>query len=80
MKLPRDISGSELVRGLRRVGYEISRQRGDHVYMTTQQNGEHHVTVPQHKPVKIGTLAGILDSVASHLRMTREELLEAMKR
>jgi predicted RNA binding protein YcfA (HicA-like mRNA interferase family) len=79
MRLPRDVSGAELVRGLRRMGYELTRQRGGHAYMTTQQNGEHHVTVPQHKPVKVGTLAGILDSVAAHLRTTREDLLEAMK-
>lgn len=47
--------------------------------MTTKQNGEHHVAIPQHKPVKVGTLASIFNSVASHLDMPREELLETMK-
>jgi predicted RNA binding protein YcfA (HicA-like mRNA interferase family) len=78
MKLPRDISGKELVKGLRRVGYETSRQKGDHVQMTTRQNGEHHVTVPLHNPVKVGTLAGILDAVASHMQMDRQHLIAAM--
>ena len=80
MKLPRDLSGDELVRGLRRVGYEITRQKGDHVYMTTAEGGgEHHVTVPLHNPVKTGTLAAILGSVAGHLNGNRDELLRRMK-
>ena len=53
MKLPRDLYGTELVKGLRRVGYIESRQKGDHVYMTTQMGGEHHVAVPLHKPLKV---------------------------
>jgi hypothetical protein len=57
----------------------MTRQKGDYVYMTTKQNGEHHVAIPQHKPVKVGTLASIFNSVASHLDMPREELLETMK-
>jgi predicted RNA binding protein YcfA (HicA-like mRNA interferase family) len=79
MKLPRDLSGDEIVKGLRRVGYVHSRQKGDHVYMTTQQNGDHHVTVPLHKAVKTGTLGSILGSVSSHLRIDRDELLRRMK-
>lgn len=79
MKLPRDLSGEEIVRGLRRVSYETTRQKGDHVYMTTQTGGEHHVCIPLHNPVKTGTLAAILGSVASHLRVSREELLRKMK-
>jgi len=79
MKLPRNVSGEQLVKGLRRVGYESARQKGDHVYMTTQRNGEHHVTIPLHNPVKVGTLAGILSSVGEHLVLDREKLLGAMK-
>jgi predicted RNA binding protein YcfA (HicA-like mRNA interferase family) len=79
MKLPRDLNGDEVVKGLRRVGYEATRQKGDHVYMTTRRNGEHHVTVPLHKPLKVGTLAAILDSVAAHLGIAREVLLREMK-
>ena len=79
MKLPRDISGDELVKGLRRVGYEPTRQHGDHVRMTTALNGEHHVTIPLHSPVKVGTLAGILSAVAVHLGMSRDELVRQME-
>ena len=79
MKLPRDISGDALVKGLRRVGYEVVRQKGDHVYLTTQLNGQHHVAVPMHKPIKIGTLSNILGSVCAHLGVSRQELLDSMK-
>jgi predicted RNA binding protein YcfA (HicA-like mRNA interferase family) len=78
-KLPRDIDGAALARGLQRVGYVETRQTGSHVRLTTQQNGEHHATVPLHRPLKVGTLAAILDDVAAHLRMTREQLLRQTK-
>jgi predicted RNA binding protein YcfA (HicA-like mRNA interferase family) len=78
MKLPRDVSGDALVRGLKKVGYEAARQKGAHVYMTTRQNGEHHVAVPLHNPVKVGTLSAILASVAAHLQVDRDALITAM--
>jgi predicted RNA binding protein YcfA (HicA-like mRNA interferase family) len=79
MKLPRDVSGEELVKGLRRVGYEVSRQKGDHVRMTTGRNGEHHVTVPLHHPIKVGAFGAILASVAEHIGIDRDQLLQEMK-
>jgi hypothetical protein len=36
---------------------------------------EYHVTVPRHDTLRVGTLAGILDDVAAHLEITRDELL-----
>ncbi|MBE9224434.1 type II toxin-antitoxin system HicA family toxin [Phormidium sp. LEGE 05292] len=75
MKLPRDLSGEELVKVLARLGYEVSHQTGSHIRLTTQQNGEHHVTVPAHDPIKVGTLKAILRDIATHAGITREELL-----
>ena len=76
MKLPRDLSGSDLVKALGKVGYVSTRQTGSHVRLTTHRNGEHQVTVPNHNPLKVGTLAGILHDVAEHLRLDRDTLLE----
>jgi hypothetical protein len=42
--------------------------------LTTMQNGEHHVTVPRHDPLRIGTLGGILADVAAHFATTRDEI------
>ena len=75
MKLPRNVSGAELVKTLGKLGYTATRQRGAHVRITTQVGGEHHEVVPMHSPIKVGTLRGILKSVAAHHQMTVEELL-----
>ncbi|MCC6329491.1 MAG: type II toxin-antitoxin system HicA family toxin [Acidobacteria bacterium] len=75
MRLPRDVSGTDLIKALRPLGYQPTRQAGSHVRLTTDENGEHHVTIPRHDPLRIGTFASILDSVAEHFVLSREELL-----
>jgi predicted RNA binding protein YcfA (HicA-like mRNA interferase family) len=47
MKIPRDISGPELVKALRVLGYVVDRQKGSHVRITTQLNGENHEVIPK---------------------------------
>lgn len=79
MKLPRDISGLSLARALRAFGYDITRQTGSHIRLTTTVNGEHHITIPAHDPVKIGTLAGILADIARHHDLSRNELLRSLE-
>ncbi len=76
MKLPRDLSGSDLAKRLSVLGYQVTRQTGSHLRLTTQENGEHHVTIPRHDPLKLGTLAGVLTDVAQHFAMSRESLVE----
>jgi len=75
MKLPRDISGADLARALATLGYNVSRQTGSHLRLTTQHGGEHHVTIPNHDALRVGTLAGVLSAVADHLGMGRDELI-----
>lgn len=75
MKLPRDVDGVSLVKALRVLGYQVTRQKGSHVRITTQVGGEHHEVVPSHRPIKPGTLCSILKSVAIHHRLTIEELV-----
>lgn len=79
MKLPRDVSGPELVKALRVLGYVVDRQRGSHVRVTTQQGGEHHEAIPNHHPIKTGTLSGILKSVAAHHGLSVEELIRQIR-
>ena len=75
MKIPRDCTGQHLVKALRKFGYSIVRQSGSHIIMTTQRDGEHHVTVPNHRPIKVGTLHDTLKDIAAHHHLTVEELL-----
>lgn len=78
MRLPRDLSGSDLAQALRKLGYSITRQAGSHLRLTTFEHGEHHLTIPQHTPLRIGTLSAILADVAGHIDITREQLLEQL--
>lgn len=71
MKLPRDISGSEVVKALRRLGFEVTRQEGSHIRMS---KGGCHVTVPNHKAL----LPKTLQSILKQANITREEFLEVL--
>jgi hypothetical protein len=46
--------------------------------LTTLQGGEHHITIPRHKSLRVGTLNGILTDVAEHLEIEREALVRAL--
>lgn len=78
MRIPRDLSAAELAKALRAMGYERARQDGSHIRLTTQRGGEHHVTVPNHSPIKLGTLRAILRAVAAHHKLTIEELVRQL--
>lgn len=75
MKL-RSISAKELIKSLGKIGYEVSRQKGSHIRLTAQFPKVHHVTVPNHDPIKIGTLSSILSDVATARNQTKEELIQ----
>ena len=72
---PRD----DLVKALRNLGYDLVRQEGSHLRISTKLNGEHHVTIPRHKALKTGTLVrGVLKPVAAHHKLTVEELVRKL--
>ena len=77
-RLPRDVSGDELAKRLARWGYVVTRRKGSHLRLTTQANGEHHLTVPNHDSLRAGTLNGILRDVAQHAGISRDELVERL--
>ena len=78
MRIPRDLGGEELANLLKRYGYKLTRQVGSHMRLTPQKGGEHHVTIPRHSPLRIGTLNSILKDVAEHLKLSRDELVESL--
>jgi len=78
VKIPRDLDGSDLVKALRALAYERVRQDGSHIRLTTEQGGQHHVTVPNHSPIKLGTLTGILKAVAAHHKLAVEDLVRKL--
>lgn len=78
MRLPRDISGEELAKLLERYGYAVTRQTASHMRLTTPLEGEHHITIPSHKHLKIGTLSSILGDVAVHFGRDKNDLAEEL--
>jgi predicted RNA binding protein YcfA (HicA-like mRNA interferase family) len=78
MKLPRDVSGADVAKRLGYLGYEITRQTGSNLRLTTREPGQHHVTIPNHDPLRVGTLAGILCDVAAHFEISRDELIQRL--
>ncbi len=78
MKLPRDVSGDDLAKALAQLGYRLTRQTGSHLRLTTIEHGEHHVTIPRHGTLRLGTLASVLGDVARHFDLAREELVEQL--
>lgn len=80
MRLPRNLTGAELAALLRRhYGYEVTRQKGSHIRLTsTHRDREHHVTIPRHNPLRVGTLSGVLGDVADYMGVARAQIAEEL--
>jgi predicted RNA binding protein YcfA (HicA-like mRNA interferase family) len=78
MRIPRDMDAATLCKSLVRMGYVVTRQTGSHIRLTIEQPDQHHLTVPNHSPIKIGTLNAILTDVAKHLALPRDEILKRL--
>jgi predicted RNA binding protein YcfA (HicA-like mRNA interferase family) len=64
---------------LRRYGYEVTRQDGSHIRMTSNAPGvDPHVSVPNHRAIKVGLLGDIVSEVAAHLGRDRDEFSEEL--
>jgi predicted RNA binding protein YcfA (HicA-like mRNA interferase family) len=77
MRLPRDLSGADLARSLAKLGYGLTRQTGSHMRLTrvaSHEFNEHHVSIPAHKALPLGTLRSVLIDVAKHSGYTLDEM------
>jgi predicted RNA binding protein YcfA (HicA-like mRNA interferase family) len=76
MKLPRDLSGAELIQILcRHFGYRRVNQEGSHVILQTESPEHHRLAVPDHKTLRLGTLNSILRAVARVKGIEKEYIL-----
>ena len=79
MKLPRDLSGRDLIKLLcRDWGYRQVHQVGSHVILDTESPAHQRIAVPDHKVLRIGTLNALLRLVAEHKGVKREQLLRSL--
>jgi len=79
LKLPRDIGGEELARLPGKYGYVATRQTGSHLRLTSVHKGsQHHVTIPKHTSLTVGTLSSVINEVAFYLEMDRHSLIVSL--
>lgn len=79
MKLPRNESGAGLIKKLSSLGYYQTRQIGSHIRVTINFDGhDQHVTIPNHNPIRVGTLSNILKEVAFQLEISKKEVINKL--
>ena len=79
MRIPRDLNGADLASRLAAYGYSITRQSGSHMRLSRQAAvGQQHLTIPAHKPMRVGTLRQILKDVASQTGVSLEEVVQSI--
>jgi len=77
MKLPRNADASDLIEALARLRYRVVRQSGSHVRLQCDDPA-HAVTVPNHRPLRIGTLAAIIADVAAKHGIEKDVLVKLL--
>lgn len=73
--LPKNLSGTKVIKALSKLGFEARRQKGSHVIMIKETaKGKFGCTVPMHKEIKQGTLKSILGQA----KVSEEKFLGAL--
>jgi predicted RNA binding protein YcfA (HicA-like mRNA interferase family) len=76
VKLPRELNGRDLARVLcARWAYRQVNQVGSHIVLQTETPQHHRLSIPDHRPLRIGTLNAILRQVAAAKGVAREDIL-----
>lgn len=80
MKVPRDLSGAQLIKVLcRDWGYRQVHQEGSHVILQTETPGHQRLSVPNHNPLRVGTLNAVVRAVAAHKGVDRQSVLDSLR-
>lgn len=79
MRVPRDVNADELIKLLVRYGYIVARQTGSHIRLSQKTSeGEHVITIPNHKPIKIGTLQSIVKDICKYNKININNFYEQL--
>ena len=77
MKTPRNLSAQDLIKILSKYGYQIVRQKGSHIRLIrTSDKGDYPITMPNHDPLKIGTLSAIINDVSEHIGINKDDFFK----
>jgi len=72
-KLPRKISGKDLLKVFQRLGFQLVRQRGSHVFLRHPDG--RRLTIPVYDVVPVNLLSWIL----AEAKITRQDFLKLLK-
>lgn len=79
MRTPRHLSGTDLADVLcRYYGCKRVHQVGSHIILETESPGHHRIAIPNHNPLRIGTLNSILRAVAAAQGIEKKEILRLL--
>lgn len=79
MKIPRDVSGTHLADVLcRRWQYRKVHQVGSHIIVETSEPAHQWIAIPDHRPLRLGTLGSIPRVVAAHKRVKRDVIIASL--
>jgi predicted RNA binding protein YcfA (HicA-like mRNA interferase family) len=88
MKLPRNLNGSSLADVLcrqwdyRLVHYQGSHiildYQGSHIILDTQTPEHQRISIPNHNPLRIGTLNSILKTISAHKKVSKQDILDSL--
>jgi predicted RNA binding protein YcfA (HicA-like mRNA interferase family) len=79
VRVPRDVHGRDFANHLiRRWDFQEVRQTGSNIILRTDAPSGLTITVPAHKPLRVGTFNNILDAIARHKRVSAEAILEKL--
>ena len=60
------------------VAYTKVHQVGSHIILQTEAPRHHRIAIPDHKPLRIGTLNAILREAAAAKNVSREDILATL--
>jgi predicted RNA binding protein YcfA (HicA-like mRNA interferase family) len=79
MKIPRDVSGAHLASTrCRRWQYAKVHQAGSHIILETSEPAHQRIAIPDHHPLRLGTLNSILRTVARHKGVPRDAIIATL--
>jgi predicted RNA binding protein YcfA (HicA-like mRNA interferase family) len=78
MKMPRELSAKELISVLKKLGYRQIQQTGSHARFFHSGLPDHKITIPITDKIKVGTLNAILNEVAKHLKIDKQDLIKLL--
>ena len=79
MKLPRDLGAAELIKILcKDYGYRRINQEGSHVILEANTPRQHRISIPNHSPLRIGTLNAVLRAVSNVRGVEKEDILRRL--